>query len=283
MQVSVVRKGKVLRTHSHKGDVFVEAPSKGEYAVRICNDSPKRVMAIVSVDGINVINGTDAGYTGPGYVLDPYQSADIPGWKRDGAKVAAFTFAEQGESYAAQTSRGTTHVGLIGVAVFEERVKAYVPPIVIKEEHHHHHHDYTWPWGTPWVKPSNPFVDPYRPVWGGNSGITSTLSTRSMTKSAGSETRGGGEVFGASMNCSLPGESSVADIGTSYGKEVAFHTVSVGFEKATVAPAQVITIRYATREKLKSWGVLVDAPASSPKPSAFPASEGCPAPANWRG
>ena len=116
MQLDIIHNGQVLRTLAHEGQNYASAPKGGTYAIRLRNTSPFRKLAVVSVDGINVVNGADAGVHGSGYVLDAYGTVDIPGWRRSDNTVAAFEFKEQGGSYAAQTGRGTSNVGVIGVA-----------------------------------------------------------------------------------------------------------------------------------------------------------------------
>jgi hypothetical protein len=279
MQVSILQNGRVLRTIAHKGETYVEAPPAGEYTIRLSNSSPKRCMAVVSVDGVNILNGTDAGFAGPGYVLGPWQTVDVPGWRRDHGKVSAFTFEEQGASYAAQTGRGTANVGVVGVAVFEEKVRAAVPPIVI-EKHHHHHHDH-WPWTHLY-----PRVTPF--WYGGTGDGGSFTSGIDVTCNAGEVLRAHSTTLGASYGSAVTSRSATLkhqtkSIGTAYGKETTFHTADVAFERATEAPAAVIALRYATRERLVEWGVPVDEPAVDAAPNPFPMSQGVPAPAGWRG
>lgn len=279
MKVTILQGGRVLREHRHQNELYVEAPPTGDYVVRLTNDYHARRMAVLSVDGINAINGADAGFDGPGYVLDPWASVDVPGWHRDGKEVAAFSFREQGDSYAAQTSRGTRNVGVIGVAVFDEKVRVAVPPTIIHEEHHHHHHD--WPWWRPrphWQKPSC-----------GGSGVLRARATLSASLESSAAPRSPMEnhVYGSSVQNSVALNSgsateSVVDVGTAYGQLTTFHTVNVSFERASTKPTLVIDLRYATRERLKTWGVPVDAPAQT-RPQAFPLSQGCPPPPNWRG
>ena len=52
----------------------------------------ERVLAVASVDGINVITGETATPAQSGYVLDPFGSVDIAGWRKSMGEVAAFVF-----------------------------------------------------------------------------------------------------------------------------------------------------------------------------------------------
>src|SRR5580765_5416733 len=83
------------------------------------------VLAVVSVDGVNVITGETAHPSQSGYVLSPRGGLDILGWRKSLSQTAAFYFTTLPDSYAARTGR-PEDVGVIGVALF--RRKAYLPP-----------------------------------------------------------------------------------------------------------------------------------------------------------
>ena len=281
MKISIHQGGRILREHYHQGARYIEAPPAGDYAIRITNDSPARRMAVLSVDGINAINGADASFDGPGYVLDPWGSVEVPGWHRGNKEVASFSFREQTDSYAAQTGRGTRNVGVIGIAVFDEKVRS--APLII-EEHHHHHEPWSWAWPWPKTGPRHPrphsfWEARYGTAGGGplRAGVTLSASDshRAYGASAGDTT--------VSSSVENSASQGAMDVGTAYGSARVFHTTSVDFERATAAPAEVVTLRYATRERLKSWGVQVDAPQTPAQPQAFPLSQGCPPPPDWRG
>ena len=90
------------------------------YAIELYHPGPGRVLAVVSVDGVNVVSGETASPDQTGYVLGPGQRVSITGWRKSWDRVARFEFASVGRSYAAQTGRAH-QVGVIGVAAFEER------------------------------------------------------------------------------------------------------------------------------------------------------------------
>ena len=99
---------------------FVEGRPGQRYAIRLTNRSAERVLAVLSVDGINAVSGQSAAPNQAGYVLEPWQSTEVTGWRKSLSDVAAFGFAELPDSYAARTGR-PDNVGVIGVAVFRER------------------------------------------------------------------------------------------------------------------------------------------------------------------
>lgn len=121
--------GKVLPSYHKEGRQFVAGRPGARYALRVRNLTPARVLVVLSVDGVNVISGETADWKQTGYVLDPGRWADINGWRKSGSEIAAFEFAALEDSYAARTGR-PDHVGVIGMAVFRERVAPPPPPPV---------------------------------------------------------------------------------------------------------------------------------------------------------
>jgi hypothetical protein len=73
--------GEDLPTFRHKGRLYVAGEPGHEYEVRIHSDSPQRVLAVTSVDGVNVISGQTSAVNQSGYVLDPYGYTTVEGWR----------------------------------------------------------------------------------------------------------------------------------------------------------------------------------------------------------
>ncbi len=118
-----------LPVHTRDGQRYIEGQPGRRYAVRLTNRTGARVLAVLSVDGINAVSGQTADPSQAGYVLGPYQSTDITGWRKSLEEVAAFQFAPLTESYAARTGRAG-NVGVIGIAVFHERHVIPPPPAI---------------------------------------------------------------------------------------------------------------------------------------------------------
>lgn len=100
------------------------------YRIRLTNRTPRRLLVVTSVDGVNVLTGATAGSLQSGYILEPYGQTSIDGWRKSMQEVAQFVLTEPGGSYAAQTGR-PANVGVIGFAVFEEAPAYEPPPAVI--------------------------------------------------------------------------------------------------------------------------------------------------------
>jgi hypothetical protein len=119
--LDVLVEGRPLATVRHAGKTYLPVPRLGvEYEIRVWNEGPRRVAAIVSVDGLSVINGRPASEGSPGYVVDPHGSIRIKGWPRSLETVAAFSFEERGQSYAERMGY-PENVGVIGLLAIEEQ------------------------------------------------------------------------------------------------------------------------------------------------------------------
>jgi hypothetical protein len=97
--------GRVLPIYFHGGRRYVVGKPGNEYAIRVRNAGAERALAVMSVDGVNVISGDTASPAQSGYVLAPSESADIAGWRKDMTRTAAFYFTALPDSYAARTGR----------------------------------------------------------------------------------------------------------------------------------------------------------------------------------
>ena len=118
---------RALDVHRHRGRQYIVGTPGHEYAIRIRNCSDRRVLAVVSVDGVNVVTGETAAPGQSGYVIEPYGYVTIEGWRKDLERTAAFYFADPGDAYATRTGR-PDDLGVIGVALFRERAPAWSPP-----------------------------------------------------------------------------------------------------------------------------------------------------------
>jgi hypothetical protein len=121
VQVDVLERdsGETLHVWRDHGRPVIAGRPGARYAVRLVNTSGERVLAVVAIDGINVVSGETASVAQRGYVLEPWQRTEITGWRKSDDEVAAFEFTALADSYAARTGR-PLDVGVIGVAVFRE-------------------------------------------------------------------------------------------------------------------------------------------------------------------
>jgi hypothetical protein len=113
-------RGDALPTCAHRGTTWVAGRPGSRYAVRLTNRSGACVLVVLSVDGVNAVSGETAATGQTGYVLEPWQTTEITGWRKSLTEAAAFYFTALPDSYAARTDR-PDNVGVIGIAVFRER------------------------------------------------------------------------------------------------------------------------------------------------------------------
>lgn len=111
--------GQALPEARHRGEAWIAGTPGHRYRVRLTNHSNERVLAVLSVDGVNAISGETADPAQAGYVIGPWQTAEVDGWRKSHEEIAGFVFTDIGDSYASRTGR-PGHVGVIGIAVFEE-------------------------------------------------------------------------------------------------------------------------------------------------------------------
>jgi hypothetical protein len=111
--------GRVLPVHWHDGQRYVAGEPGREYEIAVRNRDGCRILAVTSVDGVNVITGRTASPAQAGYVVDAWGSVEIDGWRKSLDQVAAFYFTSVPDSYAARTGR-PDNVGVIGIALFRE-------------------------------------------------------------------------------------------------------------------------------------------------------------------
>jgi len=112
--------GRTLPVYQYEGRHYVVGKPGNEYQIRVRNRSGVDVLAVMSVDGVNVVSGETANWSQTGYVLGRYQGFDVKGWRKSMERTAAFFFTEHENSYAARSGR-PNHVGVIGVAVFRKK------------------------------------------------------------------------------------------------------------------------------------------------------------------
>ena len=124
--------GRWLQTYRHEGRTYVPGKPGHEYQIRVTNRMGEELLAVMSVDGVNIITGQTAHPSQSGYVLAPRGTLEVNGWRRSLAQTAAFYFSSLGDSYAARTGRAE-NVGVIGVALFRKKVPLPAQPIAPAE------------------------------------------------------------------------------------------------------------------------------------------------------
>lgn len=237
--------GQWLPEYSHRGRIYVPGEPGHRYAVRLTNTTSERVLVVLSVDGVNAIDGRDAHPSQAGYVLSPWQSTEIAGWRKSMQDVAQFYFTDLPDSYAARTGR-PDNVGVIGIAVFRES-RPYEP---------------VYPYGPPIAR------DEARRDRGAAKAATAPSPSAEAESSAAD---------------SAYGNIARQSIGTGHGQREWAPVSSTDFVRASSRPAQVTQLRYDDAENLVAMGVLPRAQPywGRDEPRAFPGAFVADPPGRW--
>ena len=113
--------GRILPGVNAGGRWFVIGEQGRRYSIALQNETDYRLEAVMSVDGLDVVNGRPASLARRGYILGPRQKIVIDGWRRSLSTVAAFRFSSVRDSYAERRHGDARNVGVIGIALFNER------------------------------------------------------------------------------------------------------------------------------------------------------------------
>jgi hypothetical protein len=223
--------GSALAVYAKDGQRYIVGTPGHEYAVRIRNCTPERILAVASVDGVNVVTGETASPDQSGYVIEPYGSVEILGWRKSLERTAAFYFTDLRDSYAARTGR-PTNVGVIGVAVFKEKQApiTYRPP---REK----------------IAADAPAARAEAPSANAESGAAQTYERDEAKRSAGALAK---------------------QLGTGHGRSETSFAERVAFERASSFAAETVAIRYDRRENLIAMGVLPGPRYAQRNPDPFP-------------
>ena len=206
-----------LQVHWHQGKAWVVGNPGNEYQIAIRNQAGQDVLAVVSIDGVNVVSGETANAQQGGYVVDARQHLDVTGWRKSLSRTAAFYFTTIADSYAARTGR-PNNVGVIGVAMFRRRadpVYHALPPASIAPQ------------------------------------LSETDERGRSNGAAQAPMRAHEKARDSSL-----GSSPAERLGTGYGRNESSPARHTHFERASSTPEEVVTIYYDSRTNLIARGVI---------------------------
>jgi hypothetical protein len=256
-EISIIDRdtGVVLSPHYYRGEYWVAGRPGAKYAIEVHNRLGERLLAVTSVDGINVLSGATAAFDQGGYVFAPGERYEITGWRKSDAEIAAFTFTESPNSYAERTGR-PANVGVIGVALFREHQSPSV-----------------------WVPPRPP-VPSEAPI-----ARERDSAARAPSAALGITTRSG-----QAQSAPLPGAPSdkaasaaggvapfsnpapQAKLGTGHGEREYSYVNHTEFARLQPQPNEIIRIRYDSLENLLAMGIVKRPHPQPPTMNPFPAS-----------
>jgi hypothetical protein len=132
--VQVLRdNGDTLPTFASHDRFYVEGNVGERYLIRITNPTANRVEAVVSVDGLDVIDGDTADTHKRGYIVPPYGETRIEGFRTSLDDVATFRFSSVDGSYAGKQGKAR-NVGVIAVALFEENAPPEQQQVIVGDK-----------------------------------------------------------------------------------------------------------------------------------------------------
>ena len=230
--------GEYLPVHWFQGKAYVVGRPGNEYQINVKSRSGEDLLAIMSVDGVNILNGKDASTTrGGGYVLSPWENTSIKGWRKSMEEIAAFYFTSLDDSYAGRTGR-PNNVGVIGVALYQRKVAEPPPPPAAS------------------VAPESNWLGNRR-----QEGLSADSASGYLYRAPEREKR----------VQQAPSIAPSAPLGTGHGRRENAPTYFVEFERRSIYPAETITIYYDSYRNLVAQGVIHTYGWTPRNPNAFPA------------
>lgn len=269
-ELSVLVNGRPIKEYGHRGLTFIEGRKNQPYTIRFRNNSARRCLAVVSIDGIDVVDGKPATQESRGYIVPAYAAVEIKGWRTSTETVNDFVFTTKPEGYSAQSQQDDSNSGVVSVKVFDEQIKIgdfteWLKTVV--HEHHHHHHHY------PSILRSEPFF-PQTPVWCGDPSITVGSS---LTPDMGAtyacctdSLQAKSLIPPEEKKCSFEPAAPKQDVpdfnlGTGWGSERKDSVNMVEFERSIELAS--MDIYYSDAEGLAKSGIEVDKKPAVQKPS----------------
>jgi hypothetical protein len=245
-QVSIVdrRSGAEIVPHFYRGEYWVAGTPGATYSISIRNRLGERLLAVASVDGVNVISGATAAWDQTGYVFSPKQHYEITGWRKSDLEVAAFTFTASPNSYAERTGR-PANVGVIGVALFRER-----QPEPLYEDQR-----VGPPAAAAAPAPAEPAAAAQAQAPAAPASDLASNAGQARIEAPSRDTR-----------------ARAPKLGTGHGEREYSHVDHTDFERLQPEPNEMIRIRYDSYDNLVAMGVIKPPRPALPPIDPFPGS-----------
>jgi hypothetical protein len=222
----------------HNGAVWIEGREGNNYTIELTNRSNVCSLFILSVDGLDVLEGKPAGLNSQGYVIPAGNTVSVPGWKVNDQQAAEFYFSRSRESYVNSIGGSTANTGVIGAMVFSEYSLFTTTSLTNNNQRM------------------------YTPVLSKNSWVASSVSAgttinaatvqaataNTTTNSASAEVKNSG---------GLSSQAYVSqEVGTGFGNATDWQTVSTQFRRNNpTQPDTIMAIYYNTARNLEKMGI----------------------------
>jgi hypothetical protein len=222
--------GQLLSAYPKDGRRWVVGTPGQEYGIRVCNTTGNRVLAVMSVDGVNVVSGESASPAQSGYVLSAYECADINGWRKNNTSTAAFYFTNclmHMRRAALRTSASSASHSSASVSSAPRNIACKIA--------------------------ASPATEP---------------AARQDATDAGATAEGrAGNAQAARSEMAAP--APMAKIGTGHGRREWSPVETTRFERESATPNETVAINYDRRENLVAMGILAP-PSIARAPNPFP-------------
>ena len=262
-ELDVYVHGSKAKQYFNEGKFFVEGKEGSTFDVRATNNTGRRVLAVITVDGLSVMDGKDGSFDSNGYIISAWQSIRIPGWRLNNKAVAAFEFTKSGLSYASSKGKGSNG-GVIGCAFYYEKLPIIYPEFTVTTT--------SYPIKTNWQK--------YNSSWySDNTGAYPKIHHAFMAQSPFVN-----QVALRSMDLTKP-PVKINTLGTGFGSEVDHKVTKESFDREPGVPSEILTVYYDSREGLELRGIDTRSSLSISSPSPFPKEnldEYCQPPVGWK-
>jgi hypothetical protein len=238
-----------LRLFRRDGRSYVLGTVGDRYSVVLSNPTPRRVEAVISIDGLDAIDGTTADYVQKrGYILPAHGSATIDGFRTSLERVATFRFSSVADSYAGRQGQARD-VGVIGVAFFPERAPVSIPPVAVR----------------PYDERFDDSAGPRAPAGGGahEANRAAPMPSKAELSPPSSAAGDVGALAGESSTAVAPGRDREErkGLGTEFGEARESHVEETEFVRANATlPSDIVAFRYNDRAGLIALGIRVDPP-----------------------
>jgi hypothetical protein len=268
--IDIIVNGNTCKQYNHNGKIYIEAKNGSEYEIRIKNNTYQRILAISSVDSLNVLTGEAASTEDTGYVISAYNSLKIDGYRYNDNSVGAFKFGKKskGTSYA-KLQGEEANVGVIGVKLFNEKVNTplYWPLNSVTGTGTSYNNP-DWTYTTTAGGHSNNII---RSMNASATDVHTLFCQTSLSNNSSNTTK-----------CCGDFESNIApnfDMATEWGRSKESKVTTVEFVKGVMAFEY--DIYYTSRKSLIDIGVQLGNEVKVSFPSSFPKKYATPPP-GWR-
>jgi len=255
--------------YDNRGRMWVEGREDTKFKIEVKNNTSSRVLAVVSVDGLNVINAKhESPSIASGYIINAYDNIKIPGWKISDEKVRKFLFTSKENSYSKKVGAKPNNIGVIGAAIFGEKTEfAYT----ISGRHTNSLLDYS-------LSEDSTYASSVE--WGCSANIqplvSSHITFRTDAKGIDNDGIVGIGYINPNAKLNVCGCSASDSIAVGSGKKKDFKTETCYFNRGEII--DTLLIYYDTRENLIKRGIIKEGARERIKvPQAFPnTGEFCP-------